>query len=542
MRKAARRAGVGTGVVIGVLLVSALTPAARAVDADQVVIEHFSHVGQAFGTYPKGTRWYVWQPAGADPAGKGAWIRHELSVPAAVLASAGAVTTYPCIKGSLRGHVYRGARIWVQDGDNWGMSGVSADSAGLTVSQGQFAAGDSLTVSIPAGLSAAAGSMKGRVWLYNASGDRDSCKIEQLDAGSSVVDTDTVDSDPAGASDGVFASAWIALQSTCTKLRLGRNSDGGSTGEFRGGNIDLIDTAVSAAPGETITVNGQTRCGALLFDGSDGTAIMAQAVNGTNDTISTLPAVEMAVYWDTDAAYDGDPAGAAKSFGGYGHGGIDGGTLVIETQDGTGAWSAWTPSRIGDADVVDAVRIGIDTGNVYLNGNRTGGVQGSLWTRYSFDAEGYHVHNRVTVTAAGGMYVYRHYVTDGPLPPQTCTRVRWGTEGWAELPGSGTPHASRKSHYYVLDGGPNNQLCYQVLAGPFGQRTETALEYPSLNPVTDAGGDYYKVYTLAQIDTANPTFYASGAVIENRYTLRVCDRSVAGIGTTIGEARLYAEP
>lgn len=522
----------------GALAVARLTPAALAVDADQVVVEHFSHVGQALGTYPKGTRWYVWQPAGADPAGKGAWIRHELSVPAAALAAASAVTTYPCIKGSLRGHVYKGARIWVQDADNWGTSGVSADAAGLTVSQGQFGAGDALTISVPAGLSAAGGTMMARVWLYNASGDRDSCKIEQLDAGSSVVDTDTVDSDPAGASDGVFASAWIGLQTTCVKVRLSRNNDPGSTGEFRGGNLDLIDTAVSAAPGDTITVNGQTRCGALLLDGSDGTAVMVQAVNGINDTVATLPAVEMAVYWDTDGTYDGDPAGAAKSFGGYGHGGISGGTLVIETQDAAGAWSAWTPSRIGDADAVDAVRIGIDVGDVYLYGNRTGGVQGSLWARYTFDAEGYHVHNRVTVTAAGGMYVFRHYITDGPLPPQSCTRVRFGSEGWAELPGSGTPHATRKTHSCVLDGDAANQLYYHILAGPFGQRTETALEYMSLNPVSDSGGNYYKCYTLAQIDTANPTFYANGAVIENRYALRVCDRSVAGIGMNITQARL----
>ncbi|MEP0847695.1 MAG: hypothetical protein HRF50_12870 [Phycisphaerae bacterium] len=498
----------------------------------EIVIERFAHCAQDVDAFPQGARWYVYQPAGADPAGVGAWIRYDICVPAALLPG-NPTLTYPNLVGAERGDLYRGARLGWTDADE--NVGVTIGGTFLTCSTGQLVAteDDRLEFAIPAGLTP----NRYRIWTFDpGTQPRSVVRVTQLDADGVPLPNSALDlpSSHDGAPSGCFASGWVPVMSGCAALRM-QAVPGSGTSECRLIGLDWIDTNSPTFPGDEILLHGQPRCGALLHDGNDGDTKVVMPLSSINHVIASRPTQEFAVYWDTDATWDGDDAemGPAKSIGGLSHQGIDGGSLHIATQRGDLPPEDWTASFPGGASRADYAEFRLVNGNAHLRSDRTGGVLGSVEAALLFDLSGLRVHNRVTIAPGVTAYVFFQYVAL-PTAPLDVDWVRFENDDAGKpVAGAGSVYADRKCDGLLLVGGAS-RVVYRLMQWLGHNRAAD----PALHPrVAYSPGGYYKLYMTQRADAVSAgDRLDAGETIECGYTLRIVDESRTAYGSALRPA------
>lgn len=495
-----------------------------AANEDAIVVERFSHAGQDQALYPDGTRWHIYQPAGADPADVGAWIRYDVAVPAAIY-DGNPVTTYPNLVSAVRGNVCRGARLLWSDAAE--SVGVTPAEARATAQSGQLVAieGDSLDFDVPAGLEAG----RFRLWVVDPGPpQRSPVRAQQLDESGLALPGQLSDHPTSGATGaaGYFAGFWTNLHPACRALRL-TAVNGSGTGECRVVGVDFIQPDQPVEPGTSILIHGQPRCGALMYDGNDGAARVLMPFSLINFVPTGLPTQEFAIYWDTDPQWDGDESeqGPAKSIGGLSHQGCDGGALEISTQTGAGAPLHWNSSFPGDAIGVDFAALRLRGGDAHLRSDRTGGVLGRIEAALLFDASGLRVHNRIEILPGQTAYVFYQYVAL-PTAPLDVAWVKFhNDDAGKSVNGLDSVTADRRCNGLVLAGGSAN-VAYHLNQW-FGH---VRADSPALLPRLARSAGFYKMYITERADSDSPgDAFGPGSVLESGYSLRITDVSRSGL-------------
>lgn len=483
--------------------------------------------------YASGTRWYVFAPLGTSGHPLGDWLRYEFFVPRAIYSGGTAKSAlHVCMGGVLRGKCFAGFRArW----DKYGSSGGTPSEEGspdnffTTARTNLNSSSKYCQYAINSPLSPAGGKMYYRVWMYRPGTQRSPARVEHRDTGSTIFQSDVV---PCWHTDGdgPFVSDWKPIHPSTSRIRVNADPYGGSSYDLRFMGIDVIDLGVEASPDESRTIAANTVQGALFHDGDDGSAleVVPYANRITNQAIFSRPSNEIAVYHD---AGSGGHASGARSYGGASHQGVNGGTIVLESQNADGAWEDATPAAESDAIVADLIRVGNAGATFYLQSDLGGGTMGDYEGRCIISSEGLVWHNVATYTAAARLY---------DAYTALCSLyagwywVRFGNQGALVKrdPSLGS-YSDRKARSMLVDLGPSGILLEQIDTVN-EHRGDSNVQWPR---VANTGG-FYKAY-MTQNSEANGTLDKEiGEAFEARSIMRFTDRAKFWAGMPASEGIL----
>ncbi len=367
---------------------------------------------------------YIYQPTGI-----GDWFRWRTDTWKTFNDAQDA--TYNSLDGVWRGNIYSGGQsITAESDSNTGLTSGGTLYNYNHLGSGTF--GDHRTFIVA---NHAVSPNKCRIWSRYLS-SRSDVAIVFLNGASAEISREIVDTALGTGLGYIEPSSWFDIPDGTVSVKITKNIDDGNFIQIVG--IDFIDTATVISP---------DTAGSLMFDGiqdrsirqmTDGDAVAVcfdAQISTLNHSVSTS---EFGLFW---AIEDGSFA-SANAIGGNSHQGIviGAGSITWETQSGTGAVAAWSPSA-GDKILADYLILKQTGYTAYLQSLGTTQL-GTYTGKMIFDNSGCVFENLITATVISDLFVM--YNSMCPLPV-TANRIYFEGEDDIRTASTSTLQSSTKS-------------------------------------------------------------------------------------------------